>query len=151
SDLDEEFIDGNYDSLLFSDYVELSNFTDFNFVYNSRLKTDSTNTAEKEKTDVKIKKHIISQIKLNDKNKILSLKNDSLYNEVLQLEFISDNLKDSLNEALNLVANLHNEQAEMLNMIEFENGSNKVYYLGKKTGGKANGYGVAMWSTGGFY
>jgi predicted transcriptional regulator len=65
----------------------------------------------------------------------------------LELERLGDSarqLKAQLNSLLF-------EFEDNIKVLEFTKDGNLVYYIGRKKGGKANGLGVGIWSTGGVY
>lgn len=72
----------------------------------------------------------------------------SRYNEKIQY---SDKLTDSIMVYNAQLIELEERFKNSINVLEFKKDGNTIYYLGEKENGKANGYGVGMWSTGSTY
>jgi hypothetical protein len=165
SAIDDEYIRTG-DKRVLEKYLQLTKFEDFAEIYERRLEKDSLTTQEKIAVQQKI-----DSVKLAEQNsKDSYLKTYRNYVQSVQrlklLEELSANLqaekleaqqeKDSIVQALrqnkDLMELLQTEKLEMMDILEIENkNSGKIYYLGAKKEGKADGFGVGLWASGGFY
>lgn len=165
SAIDDEYIRTGDKSVL-EKYLPLVNFADFSEIYEKRLEKDSLNTQEKMAIQQKIDSVKIAEqnsketylktyrdyVQSVEKLKFLEELSKNLESEKIQTQLEKDSIVQTLKKNKDLMELLQNEKLDMMDILEIESKtSGKIYYLGAKKDGKAEGFGVGLWTSGGFY
>lgn len=165
SAIDDEYIRTG-DKRVLDKYLQLTKFDDFAEIYEKRLEKDSLATQEKIAIQQKIDSVKLAEQNSKDsylktyrnyvqsvqKLKLLEELSENLQTEKLQVQQEKDSIVQALRQNKDLMELLQNEKLEMMDILEIESkNSGKIYYLGAKKEGKADGFGVGLWASGGFY